>query len=687
MHKTKQMSNRKTIRSFFALSLLLSAIVGAAQSTQEDSLKLLLKQADSREEQIQLLFEAAEPVLRTDSKQAIALTKQALELARSRQDTSTAKAYKFLQQAELYQGNFERGLLYNDSLMHLYRRLEDFGEQAWGLRSRGYIFLLQGEYNQAYEALLGALDANRKDYERVMEFDIKLLLADVLTNLREFEGTDSLYRISIAVLDSLNRPNGVAFGHIHRGIGLQLQDKHEQALQVFRVGRQYAEEKGISYARFSAEINMGWSFARLEQADSALYYCSRGLNEYTKLGDIYGQAHCCKCIGYAYYTEGLMEKAAPELLKALELYTKIGVTEQQSKVTEILAALYEDKGNTAKALQYHKAFKSLSDSLLNLDRSRQIGFLQTQFDVAEHKRSKARLQEKLDIQNKLSNQYMALWLLAVGLLAALFFLYRLKSQSNKRLETEVNARTRELRDSNEQLQLANQELRQFAYITSHDMREPVRNINRFATLIQRRLQKGETENIEEFLQYISRGALQLDELIKDVYSFTQLYEVHRQYTNVGLSEIIGTIKTDLASLIREKNGTLAFKDHALYVPEKPLKIVLKNLLENAWKYNENEEAVVQLSCTENTTHYTFRMEDNGIGISTEYDEYVFKMFKRLHNREQYTGSGLGLSIVKKLVQKMGGSIHIERPGLDGQGVAMVFTIHKQNVVPSQAEVS
>ncbi|WP_350179299.1 ATP-binding protein [Phaeodactylibacter sp.] len=648
-----------------------------------DSLEVKLEQAGSEEERINLLFEAAELQLRTNSKEAIALTRRVLELSGKDRDTSRAKAYKFLQQAYLYQGQLDQGLLYNDSLMYLYSWQENHKEQAWGLRSRGYIFLLQGEYNQAYEALLGALDANRKDYDRVMEFDIKILLADVLTNLREFKDTDSLYRISIAVLDSLNRPNGVAFGHIHRGIGLQLQDKHEQALHVFREGKQYAEEKGISYARFSAEINMGWSFAKLEQADSALYYCSRGLKEYTKFGDTYGQAHCCKCIGYAYFTEGLLDKAAPELLKALELYTEIGVSEGQNEVLETLATLYEKKGNMAKALQYHKAFKSLSDSLLSIDRSRQITFLQTQFDVAEHKRSNARLQEKLHIQNKLSNQYMGLWLLALGLLAALFFLYRLKSQSNKRLETEVSARTRELRNSNEQLQLANQELRQFAYITSHDMKEPVRNISRFATLIQRRLQKGETENIEEFLQYISRGALQLDELIKDVYSFTQLDELHRQYTNVGLGEIIGTIKTDLDSLIREKNGTLAFEDHALYVPEKPLKIVLKNLLENAWKYNENEEAVVQLSCTESTTHYTFRMEDNGIGIPKEYDEYVFKMFKRLNDREQYTGSGLGLSIVKKLVQKMGGNIRIERPGLDGRGIAMVFTIQKQNSVQHQ----
>ena len=648
-----------------------------------DSLEVQLEQAGTEEERINLLFEAAELQLRTNSKEAIALTRQAMELSRNGRDTTLGKAYKFLQQAYLYQGQLDQGLLYNDSLMYLYSGRGNYKEQTWGLRSRGYILMLQGEYNQAYEALLGALDANRKDYDRVMEFDIKLLLADVLTNLREFKDTDSLYRISIAVLDSLNRPNGVAFGHIHRGIGLQLQDKHEQALHVFREGKQYAEEKGISYAGFSAEINMGWSFAKLEQADSALYYCSRGLEEYTKLGDIYGQAHCYKCIGYAYFTEGLMEKAAPELLKALELYTEIGITEQQSKVLEILAALYEDKGNTAKALQYYKAFKSLSDSLLNLDRSRQIGFLQTQFEVAEHKRSNARLQEKLNIQNKLSNQYMALGLLTFGLLVALFFLYRLKSQSNKRLETEVSARTWELRDSNEQLQLANQELRQFAYITSHDMKEPVRNINRFATLIQRRLQKGEAENIEEFLQYISKGALQLDELIKDIYSFTQLDELHKQYTHVRLSEVTGAIETDLAALIREKKGTLLFEDLTLHVPEKPLKIVLRNLLDNALKYNENEAAIVRLRCTESTTHYTFRMEDNGIGIPAEYEEYVLKMFKRLHDREQYTGSGLGLSIVKKLVQKMGGSIHIERPGLDGRGVAMVFTIQKQNALPSK----
>ncbi|MCR9099325.1 MAG: ATP-binding protein [bacterium] len=680
MHRTKQISNRKKIRSFFALSLLLSAIVGAAQPTQEDSLMLLLKQADSREEQVQLLFEAAEPVLRTDSKQAIGLTRQALELVRGRQDTSTAKAYKFLQQAELYQGNFERGLLYNDSLMYLYRSLGDLEEQAWGLRSRGYIFLLQGEYNSAYEALLGALEANQQDYSRMMEFDIKLLLADVLTNLGDFEHTDSLYRVSIAVLDSLNRPNGVAFGHIHRGIGLQLQGRHQQALEVFRAGKQYAAERGMDYAMFSAGINMGWSFAQLEQADSALYYCRTGLEEYKRIGDIYGQAHCCKCLGYTYFKKGDIGSAEPELLKALDLYEKTGVTNEQKTVLGVLSDLYEQKGDAGKALGYHKAFKLLNDSLLTLDRSRQVAYMQTQFDVAEHKRANLRLQEKLALQDRLNKLYMVLGTLAVALITVLGFFYRLKIQTNRRLEAQVLARTQQLQNANDQLQLANQELRQFAYITSHDMKEPVRNINRFATLIGRRLKNGDTENMEEFLGYISRSALQLDELIRDVFSFTQLEETKKHYATTNLGELVRTVQTDLDSIIKEKNGTVAFAEQEMTVPDKLLKIVLKNLFENAWKYNQNEVARIELSCAESATHYTFRVADNGIGIPAEYDNYVFNMFKRLHAREEYTGSGLGLSIVKKLVNKMGGEIHIERPGLNDQGVTMVFTIRKREAL-------
>lgn len=94
---------------------------------------------------------------------------------------------------------------------------------------------------------------------------------------------------------------------------------------------------------------------------------------------------------------------------------------------------------------------------------------------------------------------------------------------------------------------------------------------------------------------------------------------------------------------------LVFEDYVFYVLEKFLKIVLKNLLENVWKYNENEEVVVQLSCMESIMYYIFWMEDNGIGILKEYDEYVFKMFKCLYDWEQYIGSGLGLFIVKKLV--------------------------------------
>ena len=592
-----------------------------------------------------------------------------------------------MQEASIYKNEFEKGLLYNDTVQELATALNDYSTLAWAHRSRGHIYLIQGKYVEAYEELINGLEINRKAANPEAGASLQLTLADVLANLREYEQVDSLYRTAINHFRaSGDFDRGVIFGLLHYGISLQKQGKEFKALEAFREGHALALKKGDTEGVFAASLNLGWAYASVGQADSAAYYCGRGLESATRKKDLYAKAHCYKCIGYNKMKQGKLAEAEPDLLSASELYNRMGMMEEKKDLFSYLSLLYERQGAHEEALRYHQQFKAVSDSIFNLQKSRQLALLQTQYRIAEKERINAQLQEELELQNQLSRLYGVLGLLALGLLVAAYYLYRSKSRNNLRLEREVAQRTAALSASNQNLQYANQQLREFSYITSHDMKEPIRNINRFATLVSRRLSNGDTEGLDEFMGYISKGALQLDNLVKDVYSFTRLDEINLRYTTFRLSEVMEAVEADLLVVKAEKAAVLTYEDQRLCIPYEALRVILKNLVENAWKYNEQDVARVEVNCTETLTHYSFRVADNGIGIPEEYRDYVFNMFKRLHSRDKYSGSGLGLSIVKRVVQKIKGEIHLESPGIGNTGTVVAFSIPKKQA-PAEEQLA
>jgi signal transduction histidine kinase len=180
----------------------------------------------------------------------------------------------------------------------------------------------------------------------------------------------------------------------------------------------------------------------------------------------------------------------------------------------------------------------------------------------------------------------------------------------------------------------------------------------------------------DFLSKISKSAIQLNDLVNDVYNFVRLDELSLNKDIFMLSDLTDEIRTDLQKLDKEKNGRLRVSSIQLRMSKNLLKIILKNLIQNGWKYNEQKESMVNINCVETETTYEFEVSDNGIGIAPQFHEQVFQMFKRLHGRGDYAGSGLGLPICKKMVVKMGGDISITTPGIGEDGITVRFFIPK-----------
>lgn len=271
-------------------------------------------------------------------------------------------------------------------------------------------------------------------------------------------------------------------------------------------------------------------------------------------------------------------------------------------------------------------------------------------------------QEEFDKRSRL--QKFAVAALGIGLLFALgwalstYRLFHQKNQLSIQLEDTVMSRTQQLQESNEQLIQANYELKTLTYIASHDIKEPMRNIGGLIGLINRRLPKDLQIKFQKQFDMVNTSIKQLYTLIED---FTRYISFSKgddlEIKQVALEPIVKQIQEDILQTYPHSQFTWSSLETIEANPS-AIYFILKNLIENAIKFNHSPIPWVHIQQKLGKEGTRLVIEDNGIGIPEEYQDSIFEMHKRLHSNADYEGSGLGLSIVKILVQKLNGSIEL-----------------------------
>ncbi len=292
------------------------------------------------------------------------------------------------------------------------------------------------------------------------------------------------------------------------------------------------------------------------------------------------------------------------------------------------------------------------------------------------------LSNTLEIANSNLPHYS--FIIAFVLLALLmyssFLTYNFHQQIEKQkkfnllLKQRMVEQMKSLNKTNRELMVSNEELSQFNFIISHDLKEPLRSIVSFSSLA---LRKSKDSTITEYLQFIRQSGKQLNTLVEDIKDFKELNEFELSEDEVNLNELIDDIRMELQNMIEQSNARIKYPMlPTIICNEKPLKIILKNLIENGIKYNEEERPIVSVNYQQTPENHIFFIEDNGIGIEEQYFEKVFTLFKRLHNREDYDGSGLGMPVSKKLASKMNGDLFIFE-SVVGKGSIFQLILPKQ----------
>jgi len=248
--------------------------------------------------------------------------------------------------------------------------------------------------------------------------------------------------------------------------------------------------------------------------------------------------------------------------------------------------------------------------------------------------------------------------------------------SNAELEDKVNRRTADLSIANEELQHSNQDLEQFAYAASHDLKEPLRMISSFVQILERKYSDKIDEKGKEYIKFTVEGASRMSDLISSLLQYSKVGRKESKLRTAKIANLVELKLMDLQQLIEEKNAQV----NILKLPEMVIcesvqvGIVFYNLINNALKFNNNETPIVNIGGKERGEDYLFTIQDNGIGIKDKFKEQVFEIFKRLHVREEYEGTGIGLALCRRIIYRHDGDVWFESE--IGKGTTFYFTIKK-----------
>jgi light-regulated signal transduction histidine kinase (bacteriophytochrome) len=236
----------------------------------------------------------------------------------------------------------------------------------------------------------------------------------------------------------------------------------------------------------------------------------------------------------------------------------------------------------------------------------------------------------------------------------------------KRAEELLAQQTRELARSNA-------ELEQFAYVASHDLQEPLRMVSSYTQLLSRRYKGKLDTDADEFIHYAVDGSARMQRLINDLLAFSRVSTRGKPFEQTDFNEILKQVFSNLQIAIEEKQAIITHDPlPTLKADSFQMVQLMQNLLGNAIKFHSQQPPRIHIAARLEKGNWLISVQDNGIGIDPQFNERIFVIFQRLHDRSEYPGTGIGLAICKRIIERHGGKIWVDSQ--PGQGSTFYFTM-------------
>lgn len=488
------------------------------------------------------------------------------------------------------------------------------------------VFIETDRQKKALEYYQKALERVEDDYSKAnMIFNIATIYRE---NLHKGDTAQVLLDEAFELYQKVNSLDGIVDVLVERAKYNDEQKQYERANQYYLQALEIIENNNLKPQLLTTLFDFANHYQLRRKYSKSIYYGERALEEANRQGSLEYLEQIYSTLNTSYTTMYDYKNANRVLRLLIEYKDSIQNTTLQTRVEELKTQFEVDQ-------------KEMENDLLKAE-------------TAANKKT---------IQSKNATTFaLALILLLIASWACLiYYTNRQRKKYNKELKLTVEERTQQLLAANNDLIKANSELKTFNYIASHDIKEPVRNIGNYAGLIFRKLPNELKDDYKYYFDTIKRSARQLYTLIEDMARYTQLSKnenIELKATN--LNTIIESLQINLETILENRNGCIINEGlPTVHTNSSMIYIVLKNLIENGIKFNKSDIPAVMLSSTEKDTYYKVIIKDNGIGIEEEFHHRIYEMFKRLHPRQSYEGTGIGLAIVKMLTDRLGITIRLE----------------------------
>ncbi|MEZ4826311.1 MAG: ATP-binding protein [Bacteroidia bacterium] len=564
----------------------------------------------------------------------------------------------------------------------------------------GTYFYPLDDYFHSIQYLLEAREISRLVDEPIQSAHNLSQISEVYVSLGEYEKAMEFQHQALKIYEAEDDTAGLAYSHRNMGTIYWSQKSFEEALNSFeralRLGK-YTNDPGNIYT-YTASV--GAAYLELKNLEKAEEFINASKAIADSNGLAYGVAYAEGVLGNLYKEKKDYPEAIRSLENAVKLFDELGVKKESASFKIQAAGLYTLTGNPMKALSLldevepvaesmhaialkrdlfeeranaydvlkqpveayrnYKEFILFKDSLLDETKITQLAKLDHQYKLRERE-NEMLLRQK---ESESSSRQIFFILLASGIILLLAVLYMgyLRNKTLKDTNALLASKNEEIRMQNDRLASSNEELRQFAHVTSHDLREPLRSISSFTTLLKRRYENKLDPQANEFIEYITNGVNRMDTLLSDLLAYSVVGIGKHDYTEVNINQVITSI---IESLNRDKatqGARITIQNLPVITANKVQMVQLfQHLVDNSIKFRSaGRKPEIKISCSQTEEGYRFEVADNGIGMDEAYKDKIFGLFLRLHNKKsQYKGTGIGLSICKKIVEQHKGRIWIE----------------------------
>jgi PAS domain S-box-containing protein len=245
--------------------------------------------------------------------------------------------------------------------------------------------------------------------------------------------------------------------------------------------------------------------------------------------------------------------------------------------------------------------------------------------------------------------------------------------------TAIKKAQRRTEEYSKRLERSNAELEQFAYVASHDLQEPLRMVTSYLGMLEKKYLDKLDENAKEYIEFSVDGAKRMKSLIDDLLLLSRVTSQARPLEKVDMNEVVEVALQNIAGAIDDAGAEIVVDPlPSVMADESQMVQLMQNLLSNAIKFHGEERPSIHINSSTSLVETVFAVKDNGVGLSMAHADKIFRMFQRLHSSSEYPGTGVGLAIAKKIVERHGGKIWVESE--PGKGATFFFSIPRSEWV-------